>query len=104
MSTPPNTRIADRNAVTIPATYRTGTGVRRDVTLTDISATGARFYEKIGYLPRGALINIRIDGMGPFDAAVVWQSSGDTGIQFAKPLYGPILDHIVTQLNTRGGL
>lgn len=98
-----NHRASDRKPVTIPGSYRTGSGQVRNVALTDISETGCRFHERIGYLPKRSIISLKISTLGPFDCTVVWQSGGNTGIKFHTPLYGPILDHIVAALDRGGG-
>lgn len=90
-----------RHEVRILGQYRTGAGIKRDVTMLDLSETGCRFYEKYSALRRDAPITIRIETLGPFDAYVRWVDKGIVGAEFAKPIYGPVFDHIRDSLDNQ---
>ncbi len=88
-----------RQDVKVLAKYRTGSGTQMEVRVIDISETGCRLYEKRTPLLAGAKISLRIEALGPFDAEVIWVDVDTIGIRFAKPLYGPVFDHIRSVLS-----
>ncbi len=89
-----NDRQSSRHEVTILGHYRAGSGLKREVTMMDLSDSGCRFYDRRTVLKKDAAITIRIDTLGPFDATVRWIDGDLIGVQFAKPLYGPVFEHI----------
>lgn len=60
----------------------------------DLSETGCRFYDRRTVLKIGSALTIRIETLGPFDATVRWIEQDVVGVQFARPLYGPVFEHI----------
>ena len=95
-------RQASRHDVRILGRYRSGTGLRREVTMLDVSETGARFYDRRSILRPEMAITVRIDTLGPFDAHVRWVRDDVVGIQFANPVYGPVFDYIRDTLSQQG--
>jgi len=91
--------MSQRHAVTILGTCRAGTEPRRPISLLDISEDGCRFFEKHSRLSVGQPVSITIQQIGPFDAIVVWKDDALVGVRFAKPMYGPVFDHIRNQLD-----
>lgn len=83
-----------RHEVRILGRYRSGCGLRREVTMLDVSETGARFYDRRSILRPDMAITVRIDNLGPFDAHVRWVRDDVVGVQFANPVYGPVFDYI----------
>ena len=92
-------RREDRHGVAVDGRYRTGTGVPKDVSVLDISEGGCRFFDKFGRLTPGAQITIRVGPIGPIPATVRWCEGQVVGVEFEDPIYGPVLDHIRSQLN-----
>lgn len=80
--------------------YRRGQGRAYKVLFQNISESGCQFYDLIGKLGRGDHITIRIGEIGPIDAYVAWSDRRCVGIEFDKPLYPAVLDHI-RQTHTR---
>ncbi|MCT2558172.1 PilZ domain-containing protein [Tsuneonella sp. YG55] len=78
--------------------YRTGSGLRRDVPIKDLSESGCRFFDKFSSLLPGMELTLRIETIGPFPATVRWQEEGYVGVQFHQRLYGPTFDHIRLRL------
>lgn len=96
----PEGRNSNRHAVTIPGRYRTGSGIVREVSLVDISESGCRFYDKFCNLTLRQIISLRIENLGPFEAQVVWEDRQWVGVAFTRPVYGPVFDHIVSELDS----
>ncbi len=93
-------RSDDRKSLSIWGRYRTGSGLRRDVPIKDLSESGCRFYDKFSSLLPGMELTLRIETIGPFPATVQWQDAGYVGVQFHQRLYGPTFDHICQRLGS----
>lgn len=93
-------RGAERHDISIVGKLRTGTG-KRDVTIVDLSERGCRILDRLGYLPPGLAVTIRIGPIGPIDATVRWQKQPYAGIRFDNPLHPAVLDHIRTHFDLR---
>ncbi len=87
-------RGSERHPITIQGSYRMGTGSERKVAFVNLSENGCQFYEKSHPLNPDALLSIRIETIGPFDATVRWCDRDNVGIEFKRPIYGPVFDHI----------
>lgn len=68
--------------------------IARDVTVLDLSEHGCRFHDRFSTLPVGAAVTLRLGPFGPIGASVKWRRGEYLGVQFARPLYAPVLDHI----------
>jgi len=86
----------ERHDIAIYGRFRYA-GRNYDVPLLDLSETGARFYDKYGSLESDTVLNLRIDEMGPFQATVRWRKGDYVGVQFERPLYGPVMDYIIAK-------
>jgi hypothetical protein len=89
-----------RHRITVQGQYRTGSGGKTDVSIVDLSDTGCRIFAPKVRLYNDQVITLKIRSLGPFDATVVWIDNDLFGICFAQALYGPIFDHIRTQLDS----
>ncbi len=68
---------------------------RHQVRLEDLSEQGCQFWLPLrAGLPKGAVITLYIETMGPFQATVRWYRDGWAGIEFDFPVYVPVLEHI----------
>ena len=85
-----------RHSVTIYGRFRYN-GRAYDVPLQDLSETGCRFYDRHGSLQKDTQILLKIAGMGPFAATVRWNREQYVGVEFDQPIYGPVLEHIVSK-------
>lgn len=92
-------RRAQRKRVGIAGRYRTGTGVPRDVWVTDLSKTGCRFYDKFGTMQPGRALTMRIGSIGPISSLVRWWDNHLNGIEFEEPLHDSVFDHICQNLS-----
>ncbi|BDI60888.1 hypothetical protein MACH05_14480 [Qipengyuania nanhaisediminis] len=90
-----NQREGQRHAVTVYGRFRYN-GRAYEVPLRDLSQTGCRFFDRHGCLAKGTPISLRIAGMGPFEAVVMWSADQYVGVRFDRPLYGPVLEHLAT--------
>ena len=78
----------------------------KDVTITDLSIRGCRFYDRFGRLPVGSFLTVKIGPVGPIESYVRWCEDHITGIEFANPLHPSVLDHIrahIDQLKQESG-
>ncbi|MXO90081.1 PilZ domain-containing protein [Pontixanthobacter aquaemixtae] len=90
-----------RFEVSVQGRYRTGTGVAKDVPILEMSETGCRFYDRFGRLRPDTEISLRIGSIGPVIATVRWCNDHIVGVEFENPLYGPVFEHIRSQLGQR---
>lgn len=92
-------RTSGRQTVGIEGRYRTGSGVPRDVWITDLSRTGCRFYDKFGSMQKGKAITLRIGSIGPLPATVRWWDNQVNGVEFEQPLHDSVYEHICANLS-----
>lgn len=92
-------RIEQRTLVSIQGRYRTGSGVARDVIVSDISANGCKFYDRFSNLKVDCRITIRIGNIGPLDAVVRWRVGQLIGVKFDDALHPSVFDHMVTTIS-----
>lgn len=76
-------------------------GAYHDVVVFDLSEKGCRFHDPHGALRLEDQITIFLGSIGPFKATVRWRSQDSVGIEFDKPLYTPVLDHICAEFAVR---
>lgn len=88
-----------RTAVGIQGRYRSGSGVPRDVWVTDLSQNGCRFFDRFGTMQKGKSITIRIGNVGPIPATVRWWDNHVNGIAFDQPLHDSVYAHICANLS-----
>ena len=88
-----------RKRVGIEGRYRTGSGVPRDVWITDLSRTGCKFYDRFGTMQAGKAITIKVGSVGPIPATVRWWDNHVNGVQFEQPLHDSVYDHICNNLS-----
>ena len=79
----------------------TGSGVPRDVWITDLSKTGCRFYDKFGTMLAGKPITIKIGTVGPIPATVRWWDNCVNGVEFEQPLHDSVFEHICANLSDK---
>ena len=83
-----------RYGVQLPAKVRNGQGRARDGYVTDLSATGCRFYSKTAHLGPGSFFTVTLGPIGFIDATVAWCVDAFYGIRFERPLYVAVVDHL----------
>jgi hypothetical protein len=74
---------------------RTQSGLRDKGEISDISAEGCCVRMR-GILFRvGARVVLRPEGMEGLSGVVRWVGGDLAGVEFDRPIYGPVVDHIV---------
>ena len=94
-------RGSDRKQVGLQGRYRRGSGVPRDVWVTDLSRTGCRFYDRFGTMKPGTPITIRLGSFGPIPAIVRWWDNHTNGVEFVEPLHVSVFEHVCNQLSNQ---
>jgi hypothetical protein len=89
-----NQRRGVRVGVTMAASCRTATGRQGDVVIVDLTADGCRIFTKALPLSEGLHLRIRPAQLESLPGIVRWVSRGYAGIEFDKPLYGPVAEHL----------
>lgn len=87
-------RREERHRVEIQGRYRTGNGMAKDVSVTDLSVHGCRMFDRFCNLDLGKRLTIRIGSIGPIDAEVKWRNSATLGLRFLTPLHPSVLEHM----------
>ncbi|MDA7787864.1 PilZ domain-containing protein [Sphingomonadaceae bacterium] len=96
-------RRAERYEMGVAGKYRMGSGVSRDVRILDLSETGCRMFDKFTRLETGTELSLRIGPIGPVIAEVMWCKDQIAGLRFDTPMYGPVFDHLRTQVKAASG-
>jgi hypothetical protein len=85
--------------VSIQGRYRTGSGVAKDVIVSDLSTRGCKFYDRFSGLKPETRISLRIGNIGPIDAVVRWRSGQIIGVRFDDALHPSVFEHMVTTIS-----
>lgn len=99
---PPRPRNADRTPVRMPASCRSSTGLRDEGWLEDISAVGCCFVTRAMCFKVGSHIVLRPGGLEGITGIVRWVHANRCGVEFSRPLYGAVLDHLCAQFAKPG--
>lgn len=87
-------RKSPRKVISVPDKIRTGRCVAHNVAITDLSEGGCCAIDRGASLPEGTAVTIRVGRLDPIDATVRWARAGEIGLEFQRPIYGPVFDHI----------
>lgn len=90
-------RRSSRLKVVLPARVRSRSGFVDRGTISNLSAEGCRFESFALTLHAGDLIVVSPQGLEGLCARVCWVSGHSAGIEFDRPLYGPVLDHLAAR-------
>jgi len=96
----PAFRREDRLAVTIPARCRTRSGFADRLMIRDITSHGCRVESLAITLHAGDLVVLTPAMLEGQCGTVRWVSGNEAGIEFATPLYGPVVEHLHCQFLT----
>lgn len=99
--TPPRSR-NPRTAVRMPATCRGSTGLRDEGWLEDISEVGCCFVTRATCFKVGSHVALRPGGLEGITGIVRWVKANRCGIEFSRPLYGAVFDHLCAQFAKPG--
>lgn len=87
-------RRSPRFALVLPARCRTLNGFVDDVVIRDLSAQGCRIKSFALSVRPGAHVVIRPQNLEGLCGTVRWVSGHEAGIEFDRPLYGPVVEHL----------
>jgi hypothetical protein len=68
--------------------------VPHHVTITDLSEGGCCIIESGSALSEGSIVSIRVGRLDPIEATVRWVKDNQLGLEFQRPIYGPVFDNI----------
>ncbi|MBT0669821.1 PilZ domain-containing protein [Novosphingobium profundi] len=83
---------------------RTQSGLRDSGEIFDISAEGCRLRMGGLFVRVGARLILRPSGLEAFGGSVRWICGDFAGIEFDRPMYGPVVDHLAIQHAAQGQL
>jgi PilZ domain len=84
-----------RFPVWVTASCRSSMGRQSDIILSDLSTDGCGVTTGEGLVKAGQMIVVRLQGLEGLAGTVVWVRGNKAGVKFERPLYGPVVDHIV---------
>ena len=93
-------RREDRLQVTIPARCRTRSGFADRLMIRDISTRGCKVESLALTLHAGDLVVVTPSMLEGLCGTVRWVVGNSAGIEFATPLYGPVVDHLHREFRT----
>lgn len=96
----PAFRREERLAVTIPARCRTRSGFADRLMIRDISRLGCQVESLAITLHAGDLVVVTPAMLEGLCGKVRWVRGNSAGIEFATPLYGPVVDHLHRHFRT----
>lgn len=83
-----------RRTVSMPVQCRTLGGIRHEGEISNISIEGCCIRPHCLRFRVGARVMVRPQGMEILTGVVRWISGEVAGIEFDRPLYGPVIDHL----------
>lgn len=87
-------RRSPRKIISVPGRIRTGRCVAHNVAITDLSEGGCCAIDRGASLKEGTNVTIRVGRLDPIEATVRWTTADGIGLEFQRPIYGPVFDHI----------
>lgn len=97
MNRPIIPRRSARKPVNMPVQCRTQSGLRDNGEIFDISEEGCCLQITGLFLKVGGRLIMRPSGLEPFSGIVRWISGDFAGVEFERPMYGPVVDHLALQ-------
>jgi hypothetical protein len=97
-------RARNRHALMREVRCHTARGQSLEGQMTDLSASGCRFYSQRTPLGVGEIVSVRIEGLEGVEGRVRWVEGPVMGIRFERPLYEPVVEHLASKpVHARGG-
>ena len=90
-----NSRQSIRYPVWLTASCRTSLGSASDVILSNLSTDGCGLATAEGLLRPGQQIVVRLQSIESLPGKVCWVRGKRAGVRFDRPLYGPVVEHLV---------
>lgn len=91
---PPSRRAAPRQDASASASLRAWKGSTETIRLTDISPTGCGFEARWPF-SAGARVWLRLPGIEPWVATIMWFEHGRGGLAFERPLHPAVAGRFV---------
>ncbi|WP_065762409.1 PilZ domain-containing protein [Novosphingobium sp. PP1Y] len=83
-----------RRPVSLPVQCRTQAGMRDEGEISDISVEGCCIRPRSLFFRVGTRVIIRPEGMEALTGVVRWNKNDVAGIEFDRPIYAPVVDHL----------
>lgn len=96
MTRPLLPRRSERHQVALPVRCRTQAGLRDSGEISDISPEGCCVRMRGIYFRVGTRIVLRPQGMEGLSGVVRWVTGDLAGVEFDRPLYAPVLNHLAS--------
>lgn len=87
-------RRSNRQPITLEAGFRGPSGDERHIIVIDLSAEGCRIDRNGFRLFVGQHLLLRPEAFEPIRATVRWITPAHAGLEFDRPLYGPVVQHL----------
>lgn len=87
-------RRAERHALVMPARCRSRSGFVDRVVITDLSHLGCKIESFALTMRPGDPVVITPEALEGLCGTVRWTEGNCAGIEFATPLYGPVVEHL----------
>ena len=94
MDTRVGRREKERFDVNVMGTLRTGAGTPIQAEITDLSENGCACTVGTVWMQSSDHASLRIGDLGPIDATIRWVNDRQAGIEFHRPVYGPVFEHL----------
>jgi hypothetical protein len=83
-----------RRPVALAVQCRTQSGLRDNGEISDISTEGCCLRMRGIYFRVGTRLMLRPQGLEALSGVVRWVSGDLAGVEFDRPMYGPVVDHL----------
>lgn len=87
----------ERHPVSLDARCRTHTGLRDLGEISDLSSEGCCVTTNELFVNVGTRVLVKPDGMEGLTGIVRWIRGNRAGIEFDSPLYGPVVEHLISR-------
>jgi hypothetical protein len=87
-------RLFQRDAVSIPAEIREQGGGRQKISVIDLSRSGFRMH-CIFLIPADRIVFLTMQGLESLEARIAWHDGEYYGCAFRQPLHEAVYDHII---------
>lgn len=82
----------------LKAQCRTQRGGVIEVDVLDLSEAGCLIDKRMISMSEGERVLIKMGNLAFLPANVVWVEDDEAGLTFEQPLYGPVIEHLMSQL------
>ncbi|MCT2398872.1 PilZ domain-containing protein [Novosphingobium mangrovi (ex Huang et al. 2023)] len=96
MFRPISRRRSVRRPISMAVQCRTQSGLRDTGEVSDISEGGCRVRMRGIFFRVGARVVLKADGMEGLSGVVRWIRGDLSGVEFDRPIYGPVVDHLAS--------